>query len=248
MSIKLRYRGDWRVDVRKDFILDPALTIGAKVIYIALKAHCAPGQDTAFPSSAYLAKHLSVSRETVQKYVAELREAGLVETEQRGEAGKFTHTFYTVNDTDSRSGKNPLREKPVTGNSDTKTPQGKEEPTVKTEVPPAASFAKVFVEGWSAAYEADRGVKYVFGGAKDGTAVKRLAAIGLSSDELLAMARRAWKQRGKAFFYCEKVVTIATFAAFFNQVRAELSARPTGPVGARVATAAQLAADAKTDF
>ena len=82
---------------------------------------------------------------------------------------------------------NPVSSEPANPVSSNTTEETQKRPTKNAAPAAAASFAKVFVEGWSAAYEADRGVKYVFGGAKDGSAVKRLAATGVSSADLLTI-------------------------------------------------------------
>ncbi len=209
-----------------------------------------------------------------QAVAASLRELEVegyaVFAQERNKAGVFVRSVWTFHDApveqaqrtnattpkgqrkpvaDNPLAGNPVSGEPVGGLSDTKKEQPPE--ALSKEPAPAAAvptFATLFVEQWSAAYETDRHVKYVFSGAKDGSAVKRLSAIGVSASDLIAMVRRAWRANGKAFFYCGKCTTIAEFAAFFNQVRAELSARPSGPAGARVASAAQLAADAKTEF
>jgi biotin operon repressor len=241
------------VDVRKDFILDPTLSIGAKAIYIALKSHCKAGDDTAFPSSAYLASCLNISRDTVHKYVAELRELGWVDTEQQGEDGKFTHTLYTVND---RSGKNPLRKKPVAEKADTKFPQREEEsPEAKKNSAPSAavafdvclptfgdieqmheepqqekkvpSFTTKFITAWCEAFLFVRGEKYLVCEGKDHAAAKRLSSMGMPIADLISLARRAWASSGPKFWRCEKALTISYFVSSFNEIRAELSAKPT---------------------
>jgi hypothetical protein len=70
------YRGDWSFPIKKEFILNPKLSVGAKCLYIALRSYCAPNQNTAFPSTVTLAKALSISRTTLLKLAKELERAG----------------------------------------------------------------------------------------------------------------------------------------------------------------------------
>lgn len=91
------YRGDWSFPVKKEFILNPRLSVGAKCLYIALRSYCAPNQNTAFPSTLTLAKALGISRTTLLKYAKELEGAGYLKREQADrETGRFTHTLWTV--------------------------------------------------------------------------------------------------------------------------------------------------------
>lgn len=98
------------------------------------------------------------------------------------------------------------------------------EPQQEKKVP---SFGTQFIEAWSAAYLADRGEKYFVAGAKDAVAAKRIAASGLSVADLISMARRAWVSSGPKFYRCEKAITISYFVSSFNEIRSELSAKPT---------------------
>ena len=98
----LVYKGDWSVEVRKDFILNPVYSIQAKALYIAIKTYCSREGDSSFPSSHTLARVLDISRDSVFKYAAELERMGLLSRKQdyyqKGDkrAGQFTHTVYTL--------------------------------------------------------------------------------------------------------------------------------------------------------
>jgi hypothetical protein len=111
-SNRLLYKGDWRIDVRKDFIMNPAFSIGAKMLYLAIRSYCGPNADTAFPSSLTLSRGLKMSRDKVFKCANELEIAGLLERRQshagkRGavngenKPGVFSHTVYTLYPTES---------------------------------------------------------------------------------------------------------------------------------------------------
>lgn len=121
------YVGDWSFSVRKDFILNPNISIGAKGVYLAILSHASPVNATAFPSSNFLAKALNISRDTVFKYVNELKIIGLITVVQKMEKGKFSHSEFTVYATNSPCAEFPHTEKTVAGNSDTKKYQSEEE-------------------------------------------------------------------------------------------------------------------------
>lgn len=90
----------------------------------------------------------------------------------------------------------------------------------------APSFHTQFIAAWSEAYLAVRGEKYLVTAGKDGSAVKRIASMGMSVADLIALARRAWASSGPKFWHCEKAITISYFVGSFNEIRAELSAKP----------------------
>ena len=112
---RLVYKGAWSFEVRKDFVLNPAYSIGAKMLYIAIRSYCDNGGDTAFPSSKTLSAALGVSRDKIFKCAKELEAAGLLEREQshcpksdkneketgQPKPGGFSHTVYTLYATES---------------------------------------------------------------------------------------------------------------------------------------------------
>ena len=97
MSSKVIYEGDWSFPVRKEFILDPTISRGAKCLYIALKSYCSPNQGTAFPSTGLLAKALKGDRRSVGRWAKELEDNGLLKrTQEHLPSGVFTHTLWTL--------------------------------------------------------------------------------------------------------------------------------------------------------
>lgn len=59
---------------------------------------------------------------------------------------------------------------------------------------------------------------------KDGVAAARLLKTGLTPDQLLAVAREAWKRPED--FNCKQAATLAGFASRFNDIRVELAPKP----------------------
>lgn len=90
----------------------------------------------------------------------------------------------------------------------------------------APSFHTQFIAAWSKAYLSVRGEKYLMSAGKDGSAVKRISSMGMSVADLIALARRAWTSSGPKFWHCEKAITISYFVSSFNEIRSELSAKP----------------------
>lgn len=91
-----------------------------------------------------------------------------------------------------------------------------------------------FFDLWWEAYQQQFGRVYVPNGAADGSGLKRLLkATKLSAGELMAIATRAWSKKGKAYFRCEKAVTIKDFCASFTQIVHELETIRPGDIPAR---------------
>lgn len=113
-SCRLSYKGSWSFSVKKEFVLNPGVSIGAKLLYIALRSFCSPDEDTAFPSAKSLAESLNVNSETIYKYAAELEEKKfLLRHQEKASGGKFSHTVYTLFD-EAPQAVPPCTAKPVT--------------------------------------------------------------------------------------------------------------------------------------
>jgi hypothetical protein len=91
----------------------------------------------------------------------------------------------------------------------------------------APSFTTQFIEAWCESFLSVRGEKYLVCKGKDHAAAKRIASMGMPIADLIALARRAWASSGPKFWRCEKAITISFFVGSFNEIRAELSAKPT---------------------
>lgn len=247
------YRGNWTFTVRKDFILHPGVSAGAKCLYLAIRSHCAPDGATAFPSRAMLARALGVGPDTISRYVNELKQLGLLASEQSHEEhGKFSRTIYTLFDTNvliqdedkapELENPPPQLEKPraentVTVKPATKSYQEKEElpnrngdgqavaPQVAEPSSKPPSPKRGLTDAWCAAYRQQHIVPYVFQGAKDGKAADRLLTCGIPVPKLMEYARAAW--RHPDWFWCKQAATLAGFAARVNDIIQELEHPPT---------------------
>lgn len=84
-------------------------------------------------------------------------------------------------------------------------------------------FAAEFKNSWMSRYESVFSRKYVFAGAKDGSAVSRLEKTGLAASELIGLAVKAW---GSSDQFTRSVsATIAGFCSRLNNIQAEFAPR-----------------------
>jgi len=84
-------------------------------------------------------------------------------------------------------------------------------------------FAAEFKNSWMSRYESVFSRKYVFSGAKDGSAVSRLEKTGLAASELIGLAVKAW---GSSDQFTRSVsATIAGFCSRLNNIQAEFAPR-----------------------
>lgn len=81
--------------VEKWVLTDPKINIHAKAIYALLCAY-AGGKDSAFPSVDTLVYQLNISKDTIYKYIKELRKKGVISVEQIRESGRFSRNIYTL--------------------------------------------------------------------------------------------------------------------------------------------------------
>jgi hypothetical protein len=94
---RIIYEGDWSFPVRKEFILNPEISMGGKCLYLALKSYCAPQQSVAFPSTLTLAKALGVSRMSIWRFAKELESLKLLSrSQEHAEGGRWTHTLWKI--------------------------------------------------------------------------------------------------------------------------------------------------------
>lgn len=77
---------------------------------------------------------------------------------------------------------------------------------------------------WCLYYEKAHGFKYMFQGAKDGTAADRILRLGVGVQELINVAVEAWKHPD--WFNCRQAASLAGFVCRFNEIREELKNPP----------------------
>lgn len=80
---------------------------------------------------------------------------------------------------------------------------------------------------WMAEYQAAHGVPYVFKDAKDGTAAARIIKCGFTPEQLIEVAKAAWKRPDG--FCCKHAAELSRFVSQFNAIHNELKSNPNGP-------------------
>lgn len=93
---QVQYVGEWSFVVKKRFVTNPGLSIGAKMLYIILKSYCSPNGNTSFPSTERLSAQLKITPKTLLKHAKELEAAKYLKREYRKDNGKFAHTIWTI--------------------------------------------------------------------------------------------------------------------------------------------------------
>ena len=79
--------------VPKKLMQDPNLSLQAKGVFSYLATYANRDGDC-FPSRELMCSHLNISKDTITKYIKELKEAGYLEVEQVKNGGKFSHNVY----------------------------------------------------------------------------------------------------------------------------------------------------------
>lgn len=79
--------------VPKKVMQDPTLSLQAKGLFSYLTTYANKDGDC-FPSRDLMCSHLNIGKDTITKYLKELKGAGYLEVEQVKENGKFAHNIY----------------------------------------------------------------------------------------------------------------------------------------------------------
>lgn len=82
--------------IPKKVMRDKQLNIQAKAIYAYICSYTGKGTD-AFPSQKLMSDDLGISKDTLSKYVKQLKELGYISIKQSSDNGKFGRNVYTVN-------------------------------------------------------------------------------------------------------------------------------------------------------
>lgn len=81
--------------VEKWVLINPDISIGAKGLYALICAY-AGNKDNAYPSVGLMCSQLNISKNTLHKYLKELRDNNCIGLEQVREGGKFSHNVYKL--------------------------------------------------------------------------------------------------------------------------------------------------------
>lgn len=83
--------------VPKSIMYDEDVSLAAKGVFSYLTTYTNGFGDIAFPSRDLMCKHLGVSKDSITKYIKELKEKGYLEVSQEiGPGGKFKHNIYKL--------------------------------------------------------------------------------------------------------------------------------------------------------
>lgn len=99
MSDKVKIEGIFEEGyglIAKKAMRDKNLNVVSKAIYAYLCSYAGKGKDV-FPSQKLLCAELGISKNTLGKYIKELKDGGYITVEQLKEKGRFVQNIYTVN-------------------------------------------------------------------------------------------------------------------------------------------------------
>ena len=82
--------------IAKKVMKDKNLNVISKAIYSYICSYSGKGQD-AFPSQKLICFDLGISKDTLSKYMKELKNKNYITVKQSKEEGKFARNIYTVN-------------------------------------------------------------------------------------------------------------------------------------------------------
>ena len=83
--------------VPKSIMYDENVSLAAKGVFSYLTTYTNGFGDIAFPTRDLMCKHLGVSKDSITKYIKELKEKGYLEVSQEiGPGGKFKHNIYKL--------------------------------------------------------------------------------------------------------------------------------------------------------
>ncbi len=85
------------VQIPNDFLRNPSLSIGAKVLYAILLGYQGT-KERAYPGQARLAEELGISEASVRKCLAELKQANLIKVTRRGQGKQNLYQVSRIGD------------------------------------------------------------------------------------------------------------------------------------------------------
>lgn len=181
-------------------------------------------------SNEYLGERFGCKPDSMANSISELRKKGFLKNiEPEGEhrrlrvvRPKFTESVNANHrigeDSDHRIGEqgshSNTRDNSTENSESTSSEVGGKDSEGEKDNP-----RKVLTDLWCKEYHSHHRVKYAFQGSRDGKAVTTLLAFGLPPDEIVGVAKEAW--RHPSGFFCKLAVSICGLAAKFNEIRAE---------------------------
>lgn len=158
--------------VPKMVMQDKRLNIAAKAVYAYFCSFTGAG-DTCFPTRKKICFDLSISNDSLSKYLKQLVENGYLIVEQIKENGRFSHNVYTLPDTKLPCPKISDTEETEHGKMDTKNNRDKnnnntinnnedieEKPKRKRFVPPTLEEVRVYCIERNNNVDAERFIDY----------------------------------------------------------------------------------------
>ncbi len=102
--------------IPKSVMQSQEISIKAKAVYAYFCSFTGAG-DSCFPSRNKICTDLEISKDSLTKYIRELREAGLLKIEQEKSDGRFLRNVYTLTDAKNTVSENTVSENSVSENS-----------------------------------------------------------------------------------------------------------------------------------
>lgn len=197
-----------------------------------------------FPSIDRLAFKTRMSRRNVQTLVREMVEQGEIVIHEN--AGPKGCNVYEITGVQSLHPCKPQSERRKKGDANQR-PAFAPKPLVTVQKEPSGtdcagapppdegkpdkekSKHTQFVELWEKSYQASFGLKYIFTG-RDWRPLKALLSQSpMNPEQLVDVAWRAWKCKGKAFWNCERAGSVQFFCEKINQIMDELGVEGDAP-------------------
>jgi hypothetical protein len=207
---------------------------GGKLLCLLALADNADDDGYCYPGIETIAKKSRMSGRSVQRILGELKNDGELEIHpNKGKNG--TNLYRVIAGGDKLSGGGDKCVPEMSPGGVTQLCRGggdtamSPEPSVNRQLEPSGtvppsevakgvtSFHQAFTDGWCRRFEGRFRFKYVFAGGKDGTAVKKLASLGMTAEEILTLAEKAWDSPKP--FISEVSRTITGLAYRINEVR-----------------------------
>jgi Helix-turn-helix domain len=97
-EVSATIKREWVTHILREIMDSDKLSIGAKVTYAILCGYRGKNCREPFPSLPTLSNKVGSCRQTVQRYLDELEDAGVITSMQRRKGGAFDSNGYQIND------------------------------------------------------------------------------------------------------------------------------------------------------